>query len=82
MVRILYFGRLTDLVGKQEENVDLPENIRTVDGLKHWLSAQYDLGTSLHHNTIKTMLNQKLIHGNASIIDVEEIGFLPPVGGG
>lgn len=82
MVKILYFGRLSDRVGKVEEHLDLPQNISTISLLKSYLNTQHDLNEVLDDPSIKTMIDQSLAHGNASIINADEIGFLPPVGGG
>ncbi len=81
-IRILYFGRLSTAAGRNEECLELPSDITTVNALKTWLNARHDLGSSLHDPSIKTMINQSLAHGNASINHAKEIGFLPPVGGG
>ncbi len=82
MLKILYFGRLSDLAGRQEEYLDLPKDINTISVLKPYLSTLHDLGDALDDPSIKTMINQSLVFGDASIIDAREIGFLPPVGGG
>lgn len=82
MIKILYFGRLSDRVGKVEEHLDLPQNISTISLLKSYLNTQHDLNEALDDPSIKTMIDQSLAHGNASIINADEIGFLPPVGGG
>ncbi|MBL4870275.1 MAG: MoaD/ThiS family protein [Robiginitomaculum sp.] len=82
MVKILYFGRLSERVGTQEEHIDLPDNIRTITELKAWLNTYHQLDGILDHDTVKTMIDQSLNHKNSSIIGAVEIGFLPPVGGG
>lgn len=82
MVKILYFGRLSDLTQCREESIDLPDHICTISDLKTWLGQRHDLSDALNLESIKTMINQELVHGNESIEAAHEIGFLPPVGGG
>lgn len=82
MVRILYFGRLSECAQMRENTLVLPNHIHTVEDLKSWLDTHHDLEGALDDPSIKTMVDQKLVHGNACISSATEIGFLPPVGGG
>jgi len=82
MVKILYFGRLSDVAGRREEIFDLPANIGNLIELKSWLDETHQLEGSLDDPSIKTMINQTLVHDNFTLKGDEEIGFLPPVGGG
>lgn len=82
MINILYFGRLSDITGQREESLDLPQGVKTLSALKQWLDKHHDLGGALFDRSIKTMVNQTLVHEDMNISGNEEIGFLPPVGGG
>ena len=82
MIRILYFGRLSDVAGRRDETIALPENIDNLSGLKNWLNEAHGLEDALADPSIKTMINQSLVHGDLTLKGDEEIGFLPPVGGG
>ncbi|NNC37206.1 MAG: MoaD/ThiS family protein [Acidimicrobiales bacterium] len=82
MLKVLYFGRLSDLAGRREEQFNLPERITTLSQLKMWLRKNRHLGEALDERYIKTMVNQKLVHEDLTLNGDEEIGFLPPVGGG
>ena len=82
MLKILYFGRLSDRASRREANIDLPSNITSLTGLKTWLDKEHDLDGALEDSSIKTMVNQILIHTDFNLDGTEEIGFLPPVGGG
>ncbi|PHR60368.1 MAG: molybdopterin synthase sulfur carrier subunit [Robiginitomaculum sp.] len=82
MLKILYFGKLGELTQLREERVDVPNDINTIEALKSWLNTRHDLDCALSHPSIKTMIDQKLVHTNESIEGAQEIGFLPPVGGG
>ena len=82
MVKILYFGRLSDIAQRREAQLDLPQDVTTLFGLKNWLNKEHELGGALRDPSIKTMVNQVLIYENTGLDGSEEIGFLPPVGGG
>lgn len=82
MVKILYFGRLSERAQMREDTLVLPDHIHTIAELKTWLDTHHDLEGALDDPSIKTMIDQKLVHGNASVATATEIGFLPPVGGG
>ncbi|HHL42134.1 MAG TPA: MoaD/ThiS family protein [Hellea balneolensis] len=82
MMKILYFGRLSDQVGMREESLELPADITNVKALQIWLDDTHGLGGLLCDTTIKIMVDQALIVGDLPLMGTEEIGFLPPVGGG
>jgi len=82
MLKIYYFGRLSDLTPKRAESLVLPKGVNTIFALKNWLDRTHDLGGALHDTSVKTMVNQSLVHGDIALAGDEEIGFLPPVGGG
>lgn len=82
MLKIYYFGRLGERAARREENLVLPEGVTSIFSLKTWLDTEYDLGGALHDISVKTMINQSLVHGDMVLQGDEEIGFLPPVGGG
>lgn len=82
MVKILYFGRLSDRAQKREDTLVLPPHVHTVKELKIWLDTYHKLEGALTDPSLKIMVDQKLVHENVSITSASEIGFLPPVGGG
>ena len=82
MIKILYFGRLSDRAGLREEQLDLPQGMTHLSGLKTWLEESRELGGALMDPSVKTMINQVLVHEDMELKGDEEIGFLPPVGGG
>ena len=82
MIKILYFGRLSDRAGRREEQLDLPQGVNTLSSLKNWLEDSRELGGTLLDPSVRTMINQVLVHEDTALVGDEEIGFLPPVGGG
>ncbi len=82
MIKILYFGRLRENTGRREETLALPEGITSILTLKLWLDSEHYLDGALQDPSVKTMVNQTLVHNDMALSGDEEIGFLPPVGGG
>lgn len=82
MIKILYFGRLRENAGRREETLTLPQGVATVSALKQWLNTANALDGALNDPSVKTMVNQVLVHEDIALEGGEEIGFLPPVGGG
>lgn len=82
MIKILYFGRLRENAGRREETLALPEGVSSISTLKLWLDSEHGLDGALQDQSVKTMVNQTLVHNDIELTGDEEVGFLPPVGGG
>lgn len=82
MVKILFFGKLSEQIGEREIVVDLPADIALSTDLVAWLEKRFDATNTLGTDSVKIMINQSFIHGPTPIKNADEIGFLPPVGGG
>ena len=79
-VRVLLFGQLKDIIGHQEDSLDLPagSNLSTV--MTHY-AARYPKFQGLN-NSIACSINQEYAQGSAVLKDGDEVGLLPPVSGG
>jgi sulfur-carrier protein len=85
MARILFFGRLSDIAGGAERDVQLPPSISTVMKLRQWLSNENSaLGDALNRPNVRAAINKVLapLRGDFPINDSDEIAFMPPVSGG
>ena len=80
-LNILFFGKLSDQFGSSLQ-MDLPDGVRTISELTNWLEKQNNTLGILTDESIKIMANQSLIAGDYLLKGDEEIGYLPPVGGG
>ena len=83
-VRILYFARLRETLGKGEEELVLPDGVATVGDLAHFLRHRGDvweteLGTG---RAVRVAVNQDMASPDTVINGGEEIAFFPPVTGG
>lgn len=83
-VKLLYFAKVKELVGLDNEVIDLPSSVTTFEDLKHYLILR---GTPwselfLHKNATRCALNQNLMNSNFNIEAGSEIAFFPPITGG
>ena len=82
MAKILYFGRLGDLTGMTEEQLDLPNNVATAGALRNWLERRFDVGGALLEPTVRIAVNNEIGFDSTTISNTDEIALMPPVGGG
>jgi molybdopterin synthase catalytic subunit len=79
-VRILFFGRLKDIVGRVEDNVELAEGARVED-----LFARYGgefPEFAAFRSSVVACVNQEFADAQAPLRAGDEVAFLPPVSGG
>jgi molybdopterin synthase sulfur carrier subunit len=84
VTRILYFARLKQIIGKGEEEVDIPADVKTVSGLIDFLKARgqdYEAAFG-DRRVVRAALDQSHAQLDAPIAGVREIAFFPPVTGG
>jgi sulfur-carrier protein len=84
MTKLLYFARVRQIVGKGEEEVELPASLATVSDLMSWLT---DRDESYAHafadrRIIRAAVDQSHASLDAPIKGAREIAFFPPVTGG
>ena len=81
---ILYFAWVRQKVGRGEETIALPENVRTVGDLAAWLRGRGDGYAEAFADParIKAAVNQTHVTAGAPLSDTDEVAFFPPVTGG
>jgi len=79
-VRVLFFGRLKDIVGRAEESAELPEGSRVEDVFALY-QLSYPALAGLRPSAAASV-NQELADWNAAVRAGDEVAFLPPVSGG
>ena len=83
-MKILYFARLRQIIGRGQDEVLVPPNIRTIRKLIEFLSAN-DLRVAealSDLRTLKVAINQKHSSLDAALDGAQEVAFFPPVTGG
>jgi molybdopterin converting factor small subunit len=82
MAKLCYFGRLTDVTGTAEEVVGLPPHVSDTGSLVSWLETGRGWTGLLSDRCVRIVVNNEIQDHDIDICDTDEIGFLPPVGGG
>ncbi len=79
MARVLLFGRLSDVAGWRDRQVDSP----FLSALRAKLAGEdRDLGEALAGPGVQVALDQVIVRGDASLNAGTEVAFLPPMSGG
>ena len=79
MARVLLFGRLSDVAGWRDRQIDSP----FLSALRAKLSGEdADLGEALAGPGVQVALDQVIVRGDAPLNAATEVAFLPPMSGG
>ena len=79
MARVLLFGRLSDVAGWRDRQIDSP----FLSALKTRLAAEdTGLGEALAGPGVQVALDQVIVRGDAALNAKTEVAFLPPMSGG
>ncbi len=83
-MKLLYFAWVRERVGKSEETLNLPENLKTVSDLMDFLSALDEGYQEAFKNPskIKVAINQTFVPPEHDLKGAAEVAFFPPVTGG
>ena len=79
-VRVLFFGRLKDIVGRAEEQAELSEGARVEDLFERYGRSFPEL--SRFRPSVVASVNQEFSEWGARLAAGDEVAFLPPVSGG
>jgi molybdopterin synthase sulfur carrier subunit len=83
-VKIAYFAWVRERVGKTEETLDVPSNVRTVGDLIGWLSGRGEEYAYAFENpkVIRAAINRAHVRADTELAGAREIAFFPPMTGG
>ncbi len=82
MARLLFFGKLGDIAGGRMRDFALGE-ASSLSQLKTAVAkADPELGEALVAPSVRCIVNELVVQGDAPISDDDEIAFIPPVSGG
>jgi MoaE-MoaD fusion protein len=79
-VRVLFFGRLKEIVGKSEEDAELSEGARVEDLFARYGRTFPELAK--FRPSVVASVNQEFAEWRATLASGDEVAFLPPVSGG
>ena len=83
-MKILYFARLRQIIGRGQDDINVPADVKTVSALIDYLKGQ-DEGIAAAFadlGTLKVAINQSQASLDASLAGATEVAFFPPVTGG
>ncbi|MBI2718833.1 MAG: molybdopterin converting factor subunit 1 [Rhizobiales bacterium] len=83
-MRILYFARIRQIVGRAQDEIEMPAGVQTVSDLIDFLAAG-DEGCAAafaDRRTLRAAVNKSHVQLDASIVGAVEVAFFPPVTGG
>jgi sulfur-carrier protein len=83
-MKVKYFAWVRERIGKDEEIIEPPAAVHTVDDLIGWLSRR---GESYAHafetpRVIRAAIDHAHVKPDAAIAGAREIAFFPPMTGG
>ncbi len=83
-VRVLYFARLREAIGRDREELELPAGVATVAALRDWLIARGDPWASAFGEIrrVRAAVDQSMAPDDAGLREGVEVAFFPPVTGG
>jgi MoaE-MoaD fusion protein len=79
-VRVLFFGRLKDIVGSAEEQADLSDGARVEDLFERYGRSFPELAR--FRPSVVASVNQEFAEWRRMLASGDEVAFLPPVSGG
>ena len=83
-MKVKYFAWVRERIGKSEETIDPPANVRTVDDLITWLAARGETYAYAFETpkVIRAAIDHAHVKPDAVIAGAREIAFFPPMTGG
>lgn len=83
-MKLIYFAWVRERIGKAEEEISLPDSVKTVSDLLGWLKARgegYEQAL-LHPEVIRVAINQEHVEHRETLRGAREIALFPPMTGG
>lgn len=80
-MQVLYFAALRELAGRSGEELELPDDVRTIAALRPFLEARVPpLAGRL--GTVRLARNEAFAEDHEPLADGDVIALIPPVAGG
>ena len=80
-VRVLYFAGARDLAGTAEEELELPEHVRTVGALAAWIGGRVP-SLAARSASLRWARNEAFAELDEALAEGDVIAVIPPVAGG
>jgi sulfur-carrier protein len=84
MVTLRFFASLREVLGVEDENIELPSGVLTIHQLTEWLEQRGgQWTTALRENrSIHVAVNQQIVSRQMAVADGDEVAYFPPMTGG
>ncbi len=83
-MKIIYFAKIREIIGKSKENIEISSNIETVEDLLDYLISlgeEYEIALS-DKDSVHVACDEEHVKKDFKIKDKKEIAIFPPVTGG
>jgi sulfur-carrier protein len=83
-MKVLYFARVRQIVGRGQDEVNVPPDVKTVSELMDFLSTRDDgcAAAFADRRTLRAAVDKTHVQFDGSIAGASEVAFFPPVTGG
>ena len=83
-MKLVYFAWIRERIGKEEEHIDLPDEVKTVQDLLVWQQQRGEEYEAAFDDleTVRVALDQFHAEADDEIGAAEEVAFFPPMTGG
>jgi len=80
-VHALYFAAVRELVALEEEDLDLPESVRTVASFAAWIPSRH-AALEGRMGSVRIARNEAFARSDEALSDGDVLALIPPVAGG
>jgi molybdopterin synthase sulfur carrier subunit len=83
-LQLRYFASIRETLGFDQESIELPESVRTIDDLRAHLRLRGTIWDEVlaEGKVLRCALNHQMVNSSTELIDGAEVAFFPPVTGG
>ena len=83
-LQLRYFASIRESLGLEQEAIQLPASVRTMDDLRAHLRLRGGIWTEVlgESKVLRCALNHQMVNASTELVDGAEVAFFPPVTGG
>ena len=83
-ITVLYFASLRESLGRDREELDLPDSVGTASQLRSWLQGRGGAWAEqlAEGRAVRVAVNKRMADADTAIGMGAEVAFFPPVTGG
>lgn len=83
-LQLRYFASIRETLGLDQELIELPVSVRTIDELRAHLRLRGAIWDEVlgEGKVLRCALNHQMVNPSTNLVDGAEVAFFPPVTGG